>query len=1414
MPPPDVSSAPSTPAPDGSVPRRLRHAAVCAVLVALAFNCSAGRDAADTKIDLTVDPGGFLSRALHLWEPLGFSGQVQNQAYGYLFPIGPFFALGHAAGLPGWVVQRLWWSLVLVVAYTGVVALAGRLRIGTPFSQGLAGAAFATSPHLLSVLGPVSAEAWPMALAAWAIVPLVPDGRGRSARRAAMLSGVAALLMGGANATLTLAALVPAVLYLVAGTGIRQRLRLAAWWVLAVVLASLWWVGPLLLLGRYSPPFLDYIESAGVTTSVTSMVEATRGTSDWVAYLPSSGWRAGYQLLSVPSVVLMSCVVVALGLAGLAHRAMPQRRWVVVSLLFGVVTVTAGHRAGVEGIAAGSVRSLLDGALAPLRNVHKFDVVLRLPLALGLAHVVGRCRLPRRSDLADVARAGSRGYTALVSSAVIVFVACCAVGATAAPLLTLRLARDHTYPALPGYWSQVATWLGHHDARGRALIVPASHDQQYLWGVPTDNPLQPLASTPWTERNGVPLVPTGGIRMLDAIGSRLESGTPSPGLAATLRAIGIDYVVVRNDLDPGNPDNARPVLVQRALAASSGIVAAASFGPLIRADEDFGPVDENLRRPVAAVTVWRVGPPAQDTRVHALPLSDVGVVAGGPESVLDLADAGQAPGATVLAGDATRTALAAGTTVLTDGLRRRAVDVGAVVGNRSATLAPGDLTGADRALTGYRMFDGRDDATARVIGLRSVSASSSASDPTSAPAADPSRQPYAAVDGDPATSWQPSPGVAPAGQWLQLRLASPRRLDTVTLTAAAGSPALGLAVTTDTGTVPATLPARGTVRLVLPPGRTATVRVTITAVSGGAAAFADVGIAGIALPGVQVARTIVVPDTLPRGRSVDTIAFAAAAGDRSGCVVYDRRPLCAAALYRQGEDDAGLDRTYTLPSGGEYAVQADVVPRPGPALDAALVSAAGPGLRATASSQAVADPRAGPSAAVDGARGTGWVASPDDRHPTLTLSWTGKRTITNLRLVLDPLLAGTAPTAVRVISADGTRTALVSPTGLARFPALHTDRIRIVLATTTGLRVSLGPQSGRTRRLGLGVSEVTVPGVSPTPRPARDARPVVLRCGDLPSVVVAGHRVELQATTTVGDLLSGAPIAAQPCTSSPVALPARTQRLQARSTAAWRVQTIVLRSTSAPPSTGGDVATSVVHWDTTYRSVHVAARSQASLLTVSENANPGWAATLDGHELRAVTVDGFLQGYLLPPGAAGTVHLEYRPDHTYRGALLVGGVAAFALVVLALVGRRRRPQYDAGTVHQGAGGWVPAVVGLLALSIAGGVGGAVAVVVSGCAVLMVRRGLARSAAAADAVPALLAAAGFVIAGIALASGPWGGADYLAGRDGMQVLCLSALALVSTSGLGARADARGAATASPVVPPPDTPAPPPRSSRPS
>ena len=101
-----------------------------------------GLASSDTKIDLHVDPARFLGDVASTWTPTGDLGHVQGGQYGgYLFPMGPFFALGHAVGLPAWLVQRLWLGALLALAAWGTVrlldALLGRPRGAAHLVAGL-----------------------------------------------------------------------------------------------------------------------------------------------------------------------------------------------------------------------------------------------------------------------------------------------------------------------------------------------------------------------------------------------------------------------------------------------------------------------------------------------------------------------------------------------------------------------------------------------------------------------------------------------------------------------------------------------------------------------------------------------------------------------------------------------------------------------------------------------------------------------------------------------------------------------------------------------------------------------------------------------------------------------------------------------------------------------------------------------------------------------------------------------------------------------------------------------------------------------------------------------------------------------------------------------------------------------------
>src|SRR4051794_138609 len=103
---------------------RTLPAALAALALVIALLQRPGLASSDTKIDLHVDPGGFLADVASAWSSTGDLGHVQGGQYGgYLFPMGPFFALGHWLGAAPWLVQRLLLGLVLTLAAGGAVGL-------------------------------------------------------------------------------------------------------------------------------------------------------------------------------------------------------------------------------------------------------------------------------------------------------------------------------------------------------------------------------------------------------------------------------------------------------------------------------------------------------------------------------------------------------------------------------------------------------------------------------------------------------------------------------------------------------------------------------------------------------------------------------------------------------------------------------------------------------------------------------------------------------------------------------------------------------------------------------------------------------------------------------------------------------------------------------------------------------------------------------------------------------------------------------------------------------------------------------------------------------------------------------------------------------------------------------------------
>jgi hypothetical protein len=111
-----VASSDSTP---GSARPRPADWAVYALIVFFSMVQEVGRTTLDTRVELAERPTSFLEGGFSLWHQSTNFGELLNQAYGYLFPQGPFFVLVELSGMPPWIGQRLWCALVVLVAFEG-----------------------------------------------------------------------------------------------------------------------------------------------------------------------------------------------------------------------------------------------------------------------------------------------------------------------------------------------------------------------------------------------------------------------------------------------------------------------------------------------------------------------------------------------------------------------------------------------------------------------------------------------------------------------------------------------------------------------------------------------------------------------------------------------------------------------------------------------------------------------------------------------------------------------------------------------------------------------------------------------------------------------------------------------------------------------------------------------------------------------------------------------------------------------------------------------------------------------------------------------------------------------------------------------------------------------------------------------
>ena len=1276
-----------------------------------------GRMFFDTKLSVDLNPWGYYASLWHLMDPLNTFGALNNQAVGYALPMAPFYLAGHLAHVPVWLTERLWLALIIAVGFGGLVKLAEALGIGSPASRVLAGLVFALWPTFTIVIGSTSSAVLPGMLAPWAVLPLVGAVRGTSSVVwPAARSGAVVLCMSGVNATVTIDALLLPGLFILTYARGRRLVALALCWAGAVALATAWWALPLLLQGRYAFNFLPYIEQSATTTGTTSAAATLRGAGNWTAYLNlGTPWLpAGWALVSTPMAIIAGAIAAASGLYGLAQRNLPYAAWLRLSAGLAAAGALAGYGGSLGGPFHGPVDHLLNGALAPFRNVYKLEPVFAAVLALGLAHAavtwLARSRGTRQAGrLQRVLALEGWAAAGLVL-----------VGLTL-PYLSGQVLNPGSFSAVPRYWYQAAAFLAARSPLNTALVVPADAHGDYLWGDPIDDPLVALASSPWAQAGLVPYGGAGAQILLDTAETAIESGEQVSGLAGYLQRAGVRYVVVRNDLDPRQVGYTSAALVHQTLALS-GFSRVAAFGPLIggaQLEPRATRAQQAALPSYPAVEVYAAAS-SSVSPVTTLPVSQTVLVNGGPDSLLQLTGQGLlGPGQpAVIAGDVlvSRPAVWA----VTDGQRREDTLFGLVNANVSYTYTatetnPPGAGQIGRAGGAPRQLLPVPAAGHLTVAVLSGAASVTASSYGSWIADTQQDDPVNAFDGNPATAWAEGNERTPVGQWIQINFGRPldlpprvgiRLLDDSTDREIASV----LRVSTAAGTATTDVAATGAVQpLHVVPGRTGWLRITITGAARVSLAYPGAGISDVLIPGVRVTR-LLQPASGPAGVSAPSVAFSF--HQQVPSPFTDADPAATAPMAR----------VFTLASPATLRLQASALALPGPGLDALLgrFDAPGPGvLEVSVASTPGAEPAGFPASLISGSARTPWTA--DSTSPVIHLRWQGQRQIGSLFVRPAAGLPST-PLTVKITSPAGTREASIGAGGLVRFATpLTTDRIDVSFPRVR--QATIVTLTGQLETLPVRLSQLSVPALAGL-RAVTPSGSVSLACGQGPALTVDGQVYQTSVSGTLGELSQYLPLPVRLCApGGALSLGAGRHTLTAATPGTFEVTDLSLASGATSPSaassgasgaavassaSGADRAVTIRSWQPDQGRLSIG-RGAASYLEVHENFNPGWAAALNGQALTPVRLDGWQQAFVVPAGAGGAITLTFRPAATYHLALIASLLAV--AILLALTAWSFLAAGQGGATMMGSGGerrrrgraWIGVVSVTALILVAGGV---------------------------------------------------------------------------------------------------------------
>jgi arabinofuranan 3-O-arabinosyltransferase len=1284
-----------------------------------------GEVGADTKTYLYLDPGRLLSRAAWMWDTNIGLGTVTHQNIGYLWPMGPWYWVMDAVGLPDWVAQRLWLGTLIFAAGLGVRFLLRELRWEGP-GVTVASFAYALSPFLLHYGARISVILLPFAGLPW-LIGLAARSLRRGGWRWPAVFALVTLTVGGVNATSLVLVMAGPLLWFLHATfvsgevtlrrAIATGLRISA----LTLVTSLWWLVGLSVQGTYGIPILRYTETYFVVAHAALSTEVLRGLGYWFFYGRDAlgAWiePAERMVQSIPALVL-SFTVPGLALVSGFLTRFRNRGFFALLVATGLVIAVGAHpwEASTPAGAAFKAWTRSDAGLA-FRSTPRAVPLVALGLAVMLAAAVAALSSWRPAWHLPVAG----GLLALVlANQWALF---------SGEMVDRNLRRDEE---LPGYWLDAAAAMeaGGGDQGGgtRVYELPGTDFASYRWGNTVD-PITPgLMDRPFVARELIPYGTAPSANLLNALDVPLQQGSFDPrSLVPVSQLMGVGTIAHRGDLQFERFRTPRPRNVWHLLTSAEGLEEPLTFGEGIPNEADPRlPLDDEVY--FATPSEWPDAPAVslfdlEDPRsiVRTVSASSPTVMAGDGSGIVDWAATGGLDPDRPILYSASFTddpgeldgllSTPGAQLVVTDTNRRAARRWGSVRENDGYTERVEEVPLLeDPADNRLEVFPGAADDAFTVteqVGGATLSASSYGNPVSYTPSDRAAR----AMDGDPLTAWRVGAFDEPRGEHLEVALHRPTTTDELTLlqTQRQANRWITEVELSFDGGEPQRVVLEDASRTV--PGQRidigertfSTLRITVTETDVGRldryVGVSDVGIAEVAIPGVEPVTEVVRPPTdlldVAGDDSLEhplTYVFTRRRANPSEVVVEDEESQLLRLVEGPVARRFVVFGTARLAADLPAAVVDQLLGMPAPDAGGVLV---------TSSSQLAGDPRSRATSALDGDPTTAWqtpvnsavgewieIESPEDLDIDeigLTVVRDGRHSVpTRIRVQVDdaePVVAEVIDPGVGERDERGAVEELTIPV-----PPQHGRRVRVTVEAVQ--EASSKDWFGGSRTvLPVGIAELDVGATAavpdaadPLPSACRDdvllldEQPVSVRVDGTVGEALAREPLDLVACDDGTDVRSGSVLLeSEPGLSSgfdvdQVVLASAPGGDPGRNTRAKGPEPV-----ETPPRADGANPARLT-W-----TVDVASASDPYWVVLGQSLSPGFrAVAANGADLGEPTlVNGYANGWLVDPtevGADTTITITWAPQRAVWIALALSALGVLLCAACIL----RPPRWWAG----------------------------------------------------------------------------------------------------------------------------------------